>query len=157
PPRGHRRILDRTPRDAASRIRPGDAHRLAPLAARTGGREPHLGDLRRRLRRGARRTVRGRPEMSAAAAFDLRSSFTWLRLGIASVWLVFGLVFKALGAVPRHRAIVARVVGDDRAGLVLGLVAFGEIGLSAWILAGRCLPACMAIQTLAIGAMNALE
>lgn len=48
------------------------------------------------------------------APLDLSSSTTWLRLGIAGVWLVFGLLFKALGAVPRHRAIVARVVGEER-------------------------------------------
>jgi hypothetical protein len=85
------------------------------------------------------------------------SGLTWLRLGIASVWLLFGLFFKALGAVPRHRQIVARVVGEDRAGTVLWMVALGEIGLGLWMIAGRYLLVCAAIQTAFIAAMNTLE
>jgi hypothetical protein len=59
------------------------------------------------------------------APFDVDSHLAWLRLGIASVWLLFGLLFKALGVLPRHRKIVARVVGEKRAGLFLWI---GEIG-----------------------------
>jgi hypothetical protein len=95
--------------------------------------------------------------MPWVAPFDFGSHLTWLRLGVASVWIVFGLVFKALDAVPRHRQIVARVVGEGRAGLVLWLVAFGEIGLGAWMIAGRFLPLCMGIQTAALVSMNTLE
>ena len=91
------------------------------------------------------------------APFDFRSPVTWLRIGIACVWLVFGLVFKALDAMPRHRRIVARVTGGSRAQLVTNLVAFGEVGLGAWMLVGRFLPVCVAIQTAALVAMNALE
>ena len=91
------------------------------------------------------------------APFDPHSHFTWIRLGIALVWIVFGLVFKALGAVPRHRQIVARVVGEQRAQAVTLLVAIGEIGLGLWMLYGRYLPMCVGIQTLAIATMNALE
>jgi hypothetical protein len=95
--------------------------------------------------------------MSGFAPFDPGSRLAWLRVAVALVWLVSGLVFKALGAVPRHRAIVARVVGAERAGAVLWSVALGEIGLGLWMLAGRGLPWCMGAQTLAIVAMNALE
>jgi hypothetical protein len=80
-----------------------------------------------------------------------------LRVAIALVWLVFGLLFKALGAVPRHRQIVARVVGVDRTATVLGLVAAGEIAIATWMLAGRALWLCAAVQTVALVAMNALE
>jgi hypothetical protein len=82
---------------------------------------------------------------------------TWLRVSLALVWLIFGLLFKALGAVPRHRRIVARVVGEERSGLVLWLVALAEIGLGVWMLVGRSLPLCVGAQTLLIVAMNALE
>jgi hypothetical protein len=95
--------------------------------------------------------------MSWVAPFDLHSHLTWLRLGIALVWLSFGLLFKALGAVPRHRQIVVRVVGSERAGPILWLVALGEIGLGAWMLVGRALPWCVAVQTVLIVTMNALE
>lgn len=81
----------------------------------------------------------------------------WLRIGVGAVWLVFGLLFKALGAVPRHRAIVARVVGEDRAGLVLWLVASTEIALGAWMISGVALAWCMAAQTALIVSMNAFE
>jgi hypothetical protein len=95
--------------------------------------------------------------MSWLAPFDMRSHVTWLRLGVAFVWLLFGLLFKALGAVPRHRQIVERVVGSARAGAVLWLVALAEIGLGIWMLAGVQLRACMVAQTLLIVAMNTLE
>jgi hypothetical protein len=89
--------------------------------------------------------------------FDFGSHVTWMRIGIALVWLVFGLLFKALDAVPRHRRIVARVVGEARAGAVLWTVALAEIGLGLWMLAGRLLVVCVALQTAMIVAMNTLE
>src|SRR5262249_52367637 len=57
----------------------------------------------------------------------------------------------------RHRQIVARVVGEQRAPAVTSLVAIGEIGLGLWMLYGRYLPFCVGIQTLAIATMNTLE
>jgi hypothetical protein len=95
--------------------------------------------------------------MSWLAPFDVHSPLTWLRLAIAFVWFLFGLLFKALGAVPRHRRIVARVVGDAHAGAILWLVALAEIGLGAWMLLGRALPVCMVAQTILIAAMNTQE
>ena len=95
--------------------------------------------------------------VSWVAPFDFHSHVTWLRLGVALVWLLFGLLFKALDAVPRHRQIVARVDGTERAGIILWLVALSEIGLGAWMLVGRGLPLCMAAQTLLIVTMNTLE
>lgn len=89
--------------------------------------------------------------------FDFRSHVTWIRIGIALVWLVFGLAFKALNAMPRHRRIVARVVGERAAGAVTTCVAVGEIGLGVWMLSGWCLTACVAVQMLALVAMNGLE
>jgi hypothetical protein len=95
--------------------------------------------------------------MNGPTTLDLGSPFTWMRLGIALVWLLFGLLFKALGAVPRHRRIVERVVGNERAGRVLWLVAVAEIGLGLWMLSGRYLVPCVAAQTVMIAAMNTLE
>jgi hypothetical protein len=89
--------------------------------------------------------------------FDFGSHLTWLRLGVAFVWLLFGLIFKALGRLPRHRAIVARVVGEERASFVLWFVALTEIGLGVWMLAGVFLPLCMVVQTALIVSMNTLE
>jgi hypothetical protein len=90
-------------------------------------------------------------------AFDFGSHLTWLRCGIALVWLVFGLLFKALGLAPRHRQIVARVVGERRAAACLALVATGEIGIGIWMLSGHYLLLCVGLQTLVIALMNGLE
>ena len=95
--------------------------------------------------------------MSWIAPFDLRSHLTWLRLGLALVWFLFGLIFKALDALPRHRQIVVRVVGSARASAVLWAVALAEIGLGSWLLVGRALPLCLTLQTLLIASMNVCE
>jgi hypothetical protein len=80
-----------------------------------------------------------------------------LRVAIALVWLTFGLLFKALDLLPRHRRIVARVVGARQAGKVLWLVASAEVGIGIWVLVGRYLVLCMAVQTLLLASMNVLE
>jgi hypothetical protein len=94
---------------------------------------------------------------SAIAPFDFASARAWIRLGIAAVWLLFVLVFKALGALPRHSRIVARVVGERAAGPVTTLVALAEVSLALWMFAGRALPLCAFAQTVMIVAMNAFE
>ncbi len=85
------------------------------------------------------------------------NALTFLRIGIALVWLVFGLLFKALGFLPRHKQIVTRVVGARYANTVLWLVALAEIGLGVWMLVGLQLRWCMAAQTALIVAMNTME
>lgn len=92
-----------------------------------------------------------------SAAFEFGSHLVWLRLAVGAVWVLFGFVFKALGVLPRHRAIVARVVGERRASTLLWLVALTEIGIGVWMLSGAHLVACMTLQTMMIAAMNALE
>jgi hypothetical protein len=89
--------------------------------------------------------------------FDFRSHITWLRIGIALVWLLFGLVFKLANALPRHRQIVARVVGQRASRRMTMLVALGESALGMWMLTGRFLPVCVGIQMIVIVAMNTLE
>ena len=86
-----------------------------------------------------------------------RGVITALRLATAAVWLTFGVVFKLLGVVPRHRAIVAAVVGEAAATPVTLLVGAGETVLGLWILSGRRPRTCAAVQTLAIATMNAVE
>ncbi len=79
------------------------------------------------------------------------------RVAVASVWLTFGVVFKAANLVPRHRRIIARILGESWTGIATAAVALGEAGIALWMLAGIAPCACMAVQTAAIVTMNALE
>jgi len=82
---------------------------------------------------------------------------TLLKFGIASVWLVFGLVFKVLGAVPRHRLIVSAVLGTEWARPITVLIGLGEAALGVWVLTEVFPRTCAACQTIAIATMNAIE
>lgn len=82
---------------------------------------------------------------------------TALRVGTASVWILFGLVFKVLNVVPRHETIVAAVLGGALAGPATLLIGLAETAMGLWILSRRWPIACAAAQTVAIVAMNTLE
>lgn len=80
-----------------------------------------------------------------------------LTLITAFVWLLFGLAFKVFGLVPRHRLIVAAIVGDAAAGPITLIIGAGETALALWILSGFYPRLCAVFQTVAIATMNALE
>jgi uncharacterized membrane protein YphA (DoxX/SURF4 family) len=80
-----------------------------------------------------------------------------LRILIGSVWVFHGLYSKLLDGVPRHRLIVARVLGDDLATVATRAVGVGEILLGLWAFSHRWPRACATAQTLAIATMNTLE
>ena len=80
-----------------------------------------------------------------------------LRIGTASVWILFGLVFKVLNVVPRHQTIVATVLGDAVAGPVTLGIGVAETAMGIWILSRWRPRTCALAQTLAIVSMNALE
>ena len=82
-----------------------------------------------------------------------------LRSGIfvGAVWVFHGFYSKLLGAIPRHREIVARVVGEKLATPVTKLVGAGEVLLGLWTWSGRARKACATTQTAALATMNALE
>lgn len=80
-----------------------------------------------------------------------------LTLSTALVWLVFGIWFKLFGMVPRHKLIVAAVVGEGAAGPVTMLVGAAETAMALWILSGLRPLACAVVQSIAIATMNTLE
>ena len=80
-----------------------------------------------------------------------------LRIATASVWILFGLVFKVLNVVPRHQAIVATILGAAVAGPVTLLIGLAETAMGIWILSRWRPRTCAAVQTIAIVSMNALE
>jgi uncharacterized membrane protein YphA (DoxX/SURF4 family) len=80
-----------------------------------------------------------------------------LGIAIGSVWVFHGLFSKILNCVPRHRLIVARVLGEEYAALAAIIVGVCEVLLGIWIFSGRSRRVCALVQTLAIAGMNTLE
>jgi hypothetical protein len=80
-----------------------------------------------------------------------------IRVFAATVWFVFGTIFKVLGTVPRHREIVAAILGSENAALVTVLIGLLETVIGFWVLSGFRPRTCAGIQTIAIVTMNAME
>lgn len=80
-----------------------------------------------------------------------------LRCGIAAVWLLNGLLCKVLHLVPRHEAIVARILGPAYAGPLTLLIGLAEIGMAVWVLSGRYRRLSVALQIALVLTMNVLE
>jgi hypothetical protein len=87
----------------------------------------------------------------------LTSLYRVLTYLLALVWLANGLVCKVLGLVPRHAAIVARILGPTHAGLLTRLIGLAEIGMAIWVLSGLHRRWCVVAQIILVGVMNALE
>ena len=79
------------------------------------------------------------------------------RVLFAGVWLVNGVWCKMLDGVPRHREIVARILGDEHSLLLTRMIGLGEVVMAAWILSGvRWKWSCIA-QIAAVAVMNIIE
>ena len=76
---------------------------------------------------------------------------------IALVWLANGLLCKLLGLVPRHAAIVARILGPAYAGPLTRLIGVAEIGMAIWVLSGMRRRWCVLAQIGLVAVMNTLE
>ncbi|UOR06192.1 DoxX-like family protein [Hymenobacter aerilatus] len=80
----------------------------------------------------------------------------FLRYLFATVWLVNGTV-KLLHLVPRHEAIVARIVGATHATVLTRLIGVAELGMTIWVLSGRWVRVNAALQIAVVLLMNVLE
>jgi len=80
-----------------------------------------------------------------------------LRYLLAASWLVMGLGCKVLGLVPRHEAIVARILGEGIAPALTIAIGFGEVGIALWILSGIRPRVCAGLQIALVATMNVLE
>ena len=76
---------------------------------------------------------------------------------LALVWLANGLLCKVLGLVPRHAAIVARILGPAHAGLLTRLIGLAEIGMAVWVVSGFKRRWCALAQIGLVLGMNTLE
>lgn len=79
------------------------------------------------------------------------------RLFFASVWLVNGVWCKILDGVPRHREIVARILGEEHSLLFTRMIGVGEVVMAAWILSGIRWKWSCAAQIAAVAVMNLIE
>lgn len=68
-----------------------------------------------------------------------------------------GIYSKLLDGIPRHRLIVARVLGADVAGPVTILIGLGEVLIGLWLMSGKFPRACALFQTGILATMNFLE
>lgn len=80
-----------------------------------------------------------------------------LRLFFAAVWLVNGVWCKILDGVPRHREIVARILGDDHSLALTRMIGAGEVVMAVWILTGIRWKWSSAAQISAVLLMNVIE
>ena len=83
--------------------------------------------------------------------------YTILHYIIAIVWLVNGLFCKVLNLVPRHQAIVARIMGHENSRLITLMIGLSEIAMSVWILSGIKPKANAIVQIGVVATMNIIE
>lgn len=95
--------------------------------------------------------------MSLRSLLSTRAAWLLATAFIAVVWGTNGLWCKILGQVPRHQAIVARVVGDDLAPGLTVLIGCSELVMLAWFLSGRWARLCAASQIVIVLTMNVIE
>ena len=86
-----------------------------------------------------------------------KSNLKLWRIFLALVWLVNGFICKVLNLVPRHEAIVARILGEEHAVLFTKLIGVGEIIIGLWVLSGKYRRLNAVIQIILILGMNMIE
>lgn len=79
------------------------------------------------------------------------------RLFIAAVWLINGLYCKLLGGVPRHEAIVGRILGEEYSSELITIIGISEVLVAVWILTGIVPRICAIFQITLVLLMNVLE
>jgi uncharacterized membrane protein len=76
---------------------------------------------------------------------------------IALTWIINGLFCKLLNLVPRHQLIVARILGNDHAGLFTKIIGVLELCMAVWILSSIKPRLCAFAQIIVVTAMNSIE
>ena len=87
----------------------------------------------------------------------MKSVYSLLNFCIALVWLVNGLFCKILNFVPRHQAIVAKILGEEYARTFTVFIGFAELIMAVWILTGFKSRLTALSQILVVATMNVLE
>ncbi|MBX7224436.1 MAG: DoxX-like family protein [Chitinophagales bacterium] len=76
---------------------------------------------------------------------------------IAVVWLANGLFCKVLHLVPRHEAIVSRILGEKYATETTLLIGIAEIIMAFWVMSHFKRKLNAILQMIIVGVMNILE
>ena len=76
---------------------------------------------------------------------------------IGIVWLINGLFCKVLNRVPRHRLIVARILGDEYSKPTTIFIGLAEVVMTVWIISGFKQRLNAIVQMIVIATMNFLE
>jgi hypothetical protein len=82
---------------------------------------------------------------------------TILNAVFALVWLINGLYCKVLGFVPRHRMIVARILGNDYADIATKAIGVLEMCMVIWVLSSVKSRWCAITQITVVALMNIIE
>lgn len=80
-----------------------------------------------------------------------------LTILISLVWLINGLYAKVLGYVPRHREIVARILGTDISFVATKIIGVLEICMFIWVISGKYSRLSAIFQIAIVMTMNILE
>lgn len=80
-----------------------------------------------------------------------------LTILISLVWLINGLYAKVLGYVPRHREIVARILGTDISFVATKIIGVLEICMFIWVISGKYSRLNAIFQIAIVMTMNILE
>lgn len=86
-----------------------------------------------------------------------QAAYTVVKYGISAVWLINGLFCKILCFVPRHRQIVAEILGHLNASCFTVLIGIAEVLMFTWIISGIRSRLNAIVQVIVIMSMNILE
>jgi DoxX-like family len=76
---------------------------------------------------------------------------------LALLWFINGMYCKLLNFVPRHQAIVERIIGAPNSLVTTKLIGFSEVLMSIWIISRMFARVNAVTQMLIIASMNILE
>ena len=80
----------------------------------------------------------------------------FLKYFIAIVWFINGFLCKILNLVPRHEAIVSRILGPAHGHLYTIIIGVGEVCMAIWIIQGVWPKLNAVLQIFIIAAYNIL-
>lgn len=76
---------------------------------------------------------------------------------ISLVWLINGLFAKVFGFVPRHREIVARILGEDISFIAVKAIGVLEICMFIWVISRKYSGLNAVLQIAVVMTMNIME